>query len=78
MEGAEVATKCEKADKRPVTGLVTTTKPARSSMKKHDTLIDALPNITTADGMGTRGVRCTIAGGKMKPARADGLEPDGY
>lgn len=78
MEGAEEATKCEKADKRPVTGFVTTTKPARPSIKKHETFIDALPNMTTADGIGTRGVRCTIAGGKIKPARADGLEPDGY
>ncbi len=66
------------ANKRPVTGLVATTKPRRSSIKKHETFIDALSNITTADGMGTRGVRCTIAGGKMCPARADGFEPDGY
>lgn len=68
----------ENHDSATVTGLTLTTKPALKSIKEHGTKMTALTNFTTTDGIGTRGGRRSIAGGEIKPVRADGFEPDGY
>ncbi len=73
----EVPESGKKHDEATIAGFSTTTKPAAVTIKFHNTFIIALTNFTTTDGMGTRGGRCPIAGGEIKPVRADGFDPDG-